>query len=154
MLSEEEKKEIDEEIATLPQKRAACLGALKAVQKHRGWVSDEGIRDIAEYLELTPDEVDSLATYFSLIFRHPVGRHVILMCKSVSCWIMGYETIQDYFKKRLGIDFGQTTPDGRFTLLPVVCLGACYRAPAVMIDDDLHGPVTEQTLDRILERYK
>lgn len=154
MLTEEEKKEILEEIDSHPRRRSSCVETLNIVQRHRRWISDESVRDIAEFLEMTPDEVDGVATFYSLIFRRPVGRHVILMCNAVSCWIMGYEQILDHFKRRLGIDWGQTTADGRFTLLPVACLGACERAPALMIDDDLHGPVEAGTLDEILERYR
>jgi NADH-quinone oxidoreductase subunit E len=153
MLTEAEKREIQEELETLPQKCAGCIGALNAVQRHRRWVSDESVRDVAEFLEMTPDEVDNVATFYSLIFRRPVGRHVILICDSASCWIMGYGNVLDHLKKRLGIGLGQTTPDDRFTIVPVVCLGACDRAPALMIDDDLHGPVDARMLDEILERY-
>jgi NADH-quinone oxidoreductase subunit E len=153
MLTDEEKKEILEELEALPQKRAACIGALNVVQRHRRWVSDESVRDIAEFLEMTPEEVDNVATFYSLIFRCPVGRHVILICNSVTCWMMGYENLLDHLKKRLGIGLGETTLDERFTIIPVVCLGACDRAPALMIDDDLHGPLDPETLDRVLERY-
>ena len=72
-------------------------------------------------------DLESVATFYSLIFRKPVGRHVILLCDSVSCWIMGYETVRDHLRRRLGIDLGETTPDGRFTLLTIPCLGACDR---------------------------
>jgi NADH-quinone oxidoreductase subunit E len=153
MLTEEEKTEILKELEALPQRRAACIGALNAVQRHRRWVSDESVRDVAKFLEMTAEEVENVATFYSLIFRRPVGRHVILICDSASCWIMGYENLLDHLKKRLGIGLGQTTPDDRFTLVPVVCLGACDHAPALMIDDDLHGPVDAGMLGKILEKY-
>ncbi|MGA8282444.1 MAG: NAD(P)H-dependent oxidoreductase subunit E, partial [Desulfobacterales bacterium] len=85
--------------------------------------------------------------------RKPVGRHVILVCDSVSCWIMGYDRILARLKERLGIGFGETTADGRFTLLPNVCLGACDHAPVMMIDEDLYLDVGPQMLDRILDQY-
>ncbi len=153
MLTESEKRDILEELKSLPEKRAACINALNVVQRHRRWVSDESVRDIAEFLEMTPDEVDNVATFYNLIFRRPVGRHVILLCNSATCWMLGYESLLDGLKRRLGIELGQTTPDDRFTLLPVVCLGACDRAPVLMIDDDLHGPVDGEMLDALLERY-
>ena len=153
MLTDEERKETLKELESLPQRRAACIGALNTVQRYRRWVNDESVRDVAEFLEMTPDEVDNVATFYSLIFRRPVGRHMILICNSASCWIMGYENVLDHLKKRLGIGLGQTTPDDRFTIVPVVCLGACDRAPAVMIDDDLHGPVDAGMLGKILEKY-
>jgi NADH-quinone oxidoreductase subunit E len=80
---------------------------------------------------MSPAEVDSVTTFYNLIFRRPVGRHVILICDSVSCWIMGYEQVLNHIKRRLGVEIGQTTTDRRFTLLPIACLGACDKAPAV-----------------------
>ncbi|HPS00942.1 MAG TPA: NADH-quinone oxidoreductase subunit NuoE [Candidatus Sumerlaeota bacterium] len=153
MLTEAEKRDILEEMEALPERRAACIGALNVVQRHRRWVSDESVRDIAEFLEMTPDEVDNVATFYNLIFRRPVGRHVILLCNSATCWMLGYESLLDWLKRRLEIELGQTTSDDRFTLLPVVCLGACDRAPALMIDEDLHGPVEADTLEALLEQY-
>lgn len=154
MLTEEEKKEIQEEAKHYPMKRAACIEALKAVQKHRGWVSDENIKDIAAELEMSPDELDSVATFYNLVFRHPVGKNVILMCDSISCWVMGYDKLYDLLKEKLGIQFGETTKDDLFTLLPIPCLGTCDRAPALMINDDLHRDLTPEKLDKILEKYK
>ena len=154
MLTEEEKKEIEEHVKEYPQKRAACIEALKVVQKHRRWVADESIKDIAELLEMTPEELDSVATFYNLVFRKPVGRHVILVCDSVSCWIMGYPNIVRYMNDKLGIKFGETTKDDRFTLLPIPCLGTCDHAPALMIDNDLHRDLSPENIDKILEKYK
>jgi NADH-quinone oxidoreductase subunit E len=95
-----------------------------------------------------------VATFYNLIYRRPVGRHVILLCDSVSCWIVGYEKIRRSLEQKLGIVFGQTTSDDRFTLLPIACLGACERGPALMIDEDLHANVTAESLDQILARYE
>jgi NADH-quinone oxidoreductase subunit E len=153
MLSEQEKHEIEEELKTLPQRRAALPEALKAVQRHRGWVSDEAVRDIADYLGVTPAEVDSIATFYSVIHRKPVGRHVIWICDSVSCWITGFPGLLEHFKKTLGIAPGETTADGRFTLLPNACLGLCEQAPAMMVDRDPHGNLTPEKIDQILSRY-
>lgn len=153
MLSAAERQAIEAELAHYPDRRAVCIEALKIVQEHRGWVSDEGLRDVAELLGMSPDELDGVATFYNLIFRKPVGRHVILLCDSVTCWIMHYERLRIRLRERLGIEFGGTTADGRFTLLPVVCLGACDRAPVLMIDKDLHEHVDPDGLDAILERY-
>jgi NADH-quinone oxidoreductase subunit E len=153
MLSEEEHGEILAEIGQSERRQAACLEALKIVQKHRRWVSDECIHDLAPLLGMTSDELDSIATFYPFIFRRPVGRHVIYLCDTVSCWIMGYETLLAHLTARLGIEMGQTTPDGRFTLLPVSCLGACDHAPAMMIDRELHGDLTPEKIDRALDDY-
>lgn len=154
MLSEQETQEIQAELEHYEHKQAAGIEALKVVQEHRGWVSDEHLEDVAELLEMTPDELDSVATFYNLIFRQPVGRHVILLCDSVSCWIMGYERLREHLVERLGIDFGQTTPDDRFTLLPMVCLGTCDHAPALMIDNDLHRDLEPGKIDAILAQYE
>lgn len=153
MLSEEEKREIEEELRHYAAKEAVAIEALKIVQKHRGWVADEGLADVGEFLALTPAELDGVATFYNLVFRRPVGRHVILVCNSVSCWIMGYRSLYDELRSRLGISFGETTADGRFTLLPMACLGACDHAPAMMIDDELFGDLTADKVAAILAGY-
>lgn len=153
MLTEEEKKEITAELAHCEHKSAASIEALKVVQKRRGWVSDASIRDLASLLDMTPAELDGVATFFNFIYRKPVGRHVIAICDSMVCWSLGYDPLRELLRKKLGIGFGETTEDNRFTLLPASCLGACDRAPAMLVDEDLYSPVTPEMLDRILERY-
>ncbi len=154
MLSAQEKDEIEAEFPNYAQKSAVVIEAIKIVQRHRGWVSDEGIRDIAELLEMTPAEVDSVASFYNLIFRRPVGRHVIFTCDSISCWIMGSERVSERLTARLGIKSGETSADGEFTLLPIVCLGTCDHAPALMIDDDLYRDVDPQKIDDLLNNYR
>jgi NADH-quinone oxidoreductase subunit E len=154
MLTAEEINEIDVEAAHYPKREAVCIDALKIVQKHRGWVSDESVRDIAGHLGMSPTDLDSVATFYNLIFRKPVGRHVIMVCDSVSCWIMGQERPQQHLLDRLGIKFGETTPDNRFTLLPIVCLGCCDHAPAMMVDGDLHSDLDPHKIDTELEKCK
>jgi NADH-quinone oxidoreductase subunit E len=154
MLTEEEKNEILEETRIYPYPGAACLDALKIVQRHRGWVTDEAVKDIAGILGLSADEVDGVATFYTRIYRRPVGRHVILVCDGISCMIMGYGSLADHLKKTLGTGFGETTDDGRFTLLPVSCLGCCDGAPAIMIDEDLFEKVTIEMIDALLDKYE
>ena len=154
MLEEQDRREIVEQMGHYEDARAACVEALKVVQKRHGWVPDEALCEVAEILGMTPGELDSVATFYSLIFRRPVGRHVILICNTVSCYVMGYEALLEHLRRQLGIGLGETTSDGRFSLLPVPCLGACDHAPALMIDDDLHLDVDGQKLDSILERYE
>jgi NADH-quinone oxidoreductase subunit E len=154
VLKENEIKEIDRELSRSRDNRAGCIEALNIIQKHRGWVSDEAIRDISSHLNMTPDELDSVATFYSLIFRKPVGRHVILLCDSVVCWMMGEEDLKKRLFDKLGIGMGETTGDGRFTLIPNACLGICHHAPAMMIDDDIHSDLTAEKLDGILDKYQ
>jgi NADH-quinone oxidoreductase subunit E len=154
MLTTEEIGEIESEAAHYPKRDAVCIDALKIVQRHRGWISDESLRDIAAHLGMSPTDLDSVATFYNLIFRRPVGRHVVMVCDSVSCWIMGHDRIRKHLSQRLGIGFGETTPDKRFTLLPIVCLGCCDHAPAMMVGADLHSDLDPQTIDARLEEYK
>jgi NADH-quinone oxidoreductase subunit E len=154
MLTAEEITEIEAEAEHYPKREAVCIDALKIVQRRRGWVSDESLRDIAAHLGMSPTDLDSVATFYNLIFRRPVGRHVIMVCDSVSCWIMGRDRIEKHLKERLGIEFGETTSDDRFTLLPIVCLGCCDHAPAMIVDADLHSDLDPQKIDTQLGKYK
>ena len=153
-LSAQERQEIEAEFAHYPTRRAVCIDALKIVQRHRGWVSDESLADIAQLLEMSLDELDGVATFYNLLFREPVGRHVVLLCDSVSCWIMGYDRLRERLCGKLGVRLGETTADGRFTLLPIVCLGTCDHAPAMMVDEDLHRDLNPETAEQALENYK
>jgi NADH-quinone oxidoreductase subunit E len=153
-LTPEELRSIDHEIQIVPYKKAAVIEALKIVQQHRGWISDESVDAIADYLEMSPAEVDSVATFYNLIFRKPVGRHVILLCDSISCYVMGYKKIQESLQQKLKVKFGETTADQCFTFLPNCCLGCCDRAPALMIDEDLYQDITLEMIDDILKKYK
>ncbi|WP_251976022.1 NADH-quinone oxidoreductase subunit NuoE [Salinicola avicenniae] len=142
-----------EERSHYPYPQAASIEALKIVQKRLGYVPDGAIPAIADTLGIRPADVEGVATFYSLIFRQPVGRHVILICDSSSCFLTDYEALRDAFIEHLGIHMGQTTADGRFTLLPVCCLGACDRGPAVLIGETLHGPVTPEDIPKLLEAY-
>lgn len=102
MLSEQEINEIEEELAHLPTRESVCIDALKIVQKHRGWVSDEALDDLSPVLGMSVAELDHVATFYNLIFRQPVGEHIILICDSVSCWLTGEETMMSYLQKKTG----------------------------------------------------
>ena len=154
MLTIEEINEIKEEITQYPYPSVACIDALKIVQKHRGWITDESVKDIAEMLGISSEEVDGVATFYSRIYRKPVGRNVILLCDSVSCMVMGYGSLYEYISERLGISFGGTTADMRFTLLPISCLGDCDNAPAMMINNDHYNRLTKEKIDELLMNYK
>ena len=152
MLTQEEQAEILAEVKRYPYKRAACPEALKIVQRYRGWISDQTLCEVAEFLDMTSAELDSIATAYSFIFRREIGRHVILICDSVVCWVLGYEQLLEHLQRRLGIGLGETTADKKFTLLPVCCIGACDEAPAMMIDGKLYGNLTVEKIDAILDQ--
>lgn len=153
MLSATEIEQITHELQQVPVKKAACIEALKIVQQQRRWISDESVADIAAMLDMSTAEVDSVATFYNLIFRQPVGRHVILLCDSISCYVMGYTKIKQALTDLLHIGYGQTTPDDRFTLLPNACLGTCDHAPALMVDNDLYRDIAITDLPQILDQY-
>jgi NADH-quinone oxidoreductase subunit E len=153
MLSESEKKEIQEEMKLYPFKGAVCIDALKIVQQHRGWISDEAVADIASEIELSVDEVDGIATFYTRLYRKPVGRNVILVCESISCMVLGSETLYRHISEKLKIRFGETTPDGRFTILPISCLGDCDHAPVMMVNEDHYNNLSPEKIDNILEKY-
>lgn len=153
MLTDPERREIEAELHRYPDKRAVCVDALKIIQRHRGWVSDDALGSLAMFLGMTREELDGVATFYNLIYRKPVGRHVILLCDSISCWIRGCDAMRLHLRNRLRVSLGETTADQRFTLLPIVCLGACDHAPVMMVDDDVHGDLTAETIDRALEQY-
>jgi NADH-quinone oxidoreductase subunit E len=123
------------------------------VQKHRGWVPDEAIDAIAAVIGIPASDVEGVATFYNMIFRRPVGRHVIKVCDSISCFLTGYDALRDALMAQTGLGYGETGADGRYTLLPVCCLGNCDKGPTLMIDDDTHGPVAPADVPALLERY-
>jgi NADH-quinone oxidoreductase subunit E len=153
MLTDHERQRIEEEMRLHEHPRAAVSEALLIVQEGRGWVPDEELSEVAGILGMSASEVEGVATFYELIFRKPVGKHVIMLCDSVSCWITGEQRILEHLTSRLGVGFGQTTADGAFTLLPVGCLGACDKGPAMMVDGTLYESLTPARADEILSRY-
>ena len=144
---------IEEEIRHYEDPRAASIGALKIVQRRHGWVPDSAIPAIGRLLGIPASDVEGVATFYNLIFRRPVGRHVIKVCDSVACYLTGYEEVRDEVCRELGIGLGETTADDRFTLLPICCLGACDKGPVLMINDDTHFGISPRDVARLLERY-
>lgn len=149
VLTSAERIEIDHEISHAPYRSAVAIDALKIVQKHHRWVSDERLKALAAYLDMSAAELDGIATFYNLIYRKPVGEKVISLCDSVSCWIMGYNRLQQHISQRLDVNLGGTTEDDKYTFLPAPCLGACDRAPVMMVGEDLHQDLDEAKLDQI-----
>jgi NADH-quinone oxidoreductase subunit E len=133
-----------------PMPRAACISALRQVQQGRRYISDTILAEIAGLLGMSPAELDEVATFYNLIFRRPVGETVILLCNSVTCWMLGQPALAAHLRARLRIQPGETTADGRYTLLPIVCLGHCDHAPAMLLGDTLHGDLDPAKLDALL----
>lgn len=154
MLSDEEIAEIQHEMGLYEDPQAAAIEALKAVQKHRGWVSDEALAAAAGVIGTSPAAMESVATFYNLIFRQPVGRNVIMLCDSISCYLCGYDGIKSHLSRTLGIEYGQTTADDRFTLLPICCLGDCDGAPSMRVNETYHSNLTPERVDAVLARYE
>ena len=139
-------------IAGVEHPREKIMDVVFMIQDKFGYLSDELLEDAAGLLKMTPLEVEEIATFYEFIYRRPVGGHVIHVCDGVVCWMNGHASILDHLRGRLGIDFGETTPDGRFTLLPTCCIGYCDRSPAMMIDRKVYGKLTPERIDEILEK--
>ena len=145
------KNELAARIASAVTPREAAVDVMKELQGHYGWLTDDAVGEAAELLGLSPLQVEELATFYEMIYRRPVGKRVIHVCDSISCWSVGCELIMAYLQVKLGIGSGETTPDGIFTLIPCCCLGNCGEGPTMMVGDTLYGKLTPARVDEILE---
>ncbi len=154
MIPEELKKSLQHRVATAVTAREAAVDVMKELQAHYGWLTDETVGEAAALLGLSPLPVEELATFYEMIYRRPVGRRVLHVCDSISCWAMGGETLLAHLAGLLGIEPGQTSSDGAFTLLPCACLGMCGDGPAVMVGERLYGRVTPERAGEILDEER
>jgi len=152
VLTDGEKREIEAEVARSYDSRASCIGAMRIIQSRRGWVSDEAMSDLAAALDMTMEELEGVATFYNLIFRHPVGKHLVKVCDGAVCWILGSQGLMQYLEEKLGVKAGETTPDGLVTLLPICCLGDCDHAPVMMVDDTTIRNLTPELIDGLIAR--
>jgi NADH-quinone oxidoreductase E subunit len=146
----EARQRIDRILARYPTKQAALLPVLWVAQETWGWISREASEEVARILELSPAHVSGVLTFYTMYNLRPVGRHLLQFCTSISCHIAGAGRLLDHCRSRLGIDLGQTTGDGRFTMVEVECIAGCDRAPSMMINDTYHEPMDEARLDALL----
>ncbi|QCI17407.1 NADH-quinone oxidoreductase subunit NuoE [Buchnera aphidicola (Aphis helianthi)] len=154
VLSSFEINEIENQKKYYENYRAITIEALKIVQKQRGWVSDQAVIEISKILNISPSDIESVATFYSQIYRQPVGRNIIRYCDSVVCYLTGYQEITKVLENILSIKTGDTTLDNRFTLLPVCCLGNCDKSPTIMINEDLYSKLTPESIPNLLDSYK
>ena len=154
MLPETMKSDLQAKIARVAHPREMAIDVINALQDYHGYFSDEALVQAADLLGMSPLEVDELATFYTFIYREPVGRHVIHVCDSLICWMEGGENLVAHLCDRLGIQLGETTSDGLFTLLPVCCIGYCDRAPAILVDRKVHGPLTVESLDQLIDTLR
>jgi len=154
MLPNAIKESLEKQIAHADHARELVVDILLALQEHYGHLSDEAVEEAAVLLGMSPLEIEEVATFYTFIYREPVGKYVIHVCDSVICWMDGYESIKDYLCKKLDIDLGGTTADGLFTLLPVCCIGYCDQSPAMLINRKVYGHLTRQKVDEIFEKLR
>ena len=134
----ERRRQLDEIVSKYPpdRKRSAVLAALYLVQEQQGYLTANGMKHIAPILDMTPAEVEDVATYYVMFYREKVGKYVLQVCRTLSCALMGAERVTEALSEKLGIKVGETDPSGMFTLLEFECLGACDRAPVVMVNNE------------------
>jgi NADH-quinone oxidoreductase subunit E len=152
-LSRETVAEIETLRGRYPQARSAVLPSLWAVQHEVGYVSADGMKEVARLLDLTPSEVQAVSTFYSMYFHKPEGKHSVIVCRNVSCGLRGSDEIAEYIGKKLGCESGQTSADGEFTWESTVeCLGACDGAPAMQVDHRSYADLTAERVDEIFAR--
>ncbi|ACM19624.1 NADH dehydrogenase I, E subunit [Geotalea daltonii FRC-32] len=154
MIPESLKKELASRIAHGVTPREAAVDVMKELQLHYGWLTDEAVVEAAGLLGLSPLQVEELATFYEMIYRQPVGKQVIHVCDSISCWAMGGETMMAHLAGLLGIKPGETTADGQFTLLPCACLGNCGDGPTMMIGEKIYGKLTVPLLTEMIGWFR
>ncbi len=154
MLSEKIRTSILECQKLYPEKRSALIPALHMAQSEVGYLPREVQDEVATLFELDPNEVHSVVTFYDMFYEKPVGKHIIHVCKNVSCTLRGCDQLLGVVCDKLKIAPGETTADGEFTVISSECLGACDRAPMMLVDKKVVGPVTESDLDKIFEEAK
>jgi len=151
-LSLAEIREINAEMSHYENKTAVSIEALKIVQKHRRWVSDQCLIAVAELLDISAEQLEGVATFYNLIYRQPVGKTVIHYCNSVTCWMLGSDKVGESLCRHLNVELGEMSADGEYTVLPIVCLGACDHAPVVMVGNELKFDINEDAVNEIFGR--
>ena len=154
MIPDELKHQLRKQIEESDHPREQAINVMYALQAHYGYLCNEAVFEAADLLGMTPLEIDELATFYDFIYREPVGKYVIHVCDSLICWMEGEESLVEHLLNKLGIQMGGTTADGLFTVLPVCCIGYCDRAPAVLINRKVHGPLTVESLDQLIDNLR
>ena len=154
MIPDKLKTSLQARVAAAPTAREAAVDVMKELQSHYGWLTDDAVGEAAEILRLSPLQVDELATFYEMIYRRPVGKKVIHVCDSISCWCACCDDIMEHLKARLGVEPGGTSADGMFTLIPCCCMGMCGDSPAMSVGGSLYGNLTPKLVDEILDQER
>lgn len=153
-LPENAKSEIRRLMAQFPHRQSALLGALFVAQNEVGYLTADALESVAAVMDLPVSEVTSVASFYHLLFFRPPGRHLVQVCTNIACLLNGCGRILDHLRRQLGVEVGETTRDGAFTLKTAECLAACESAPAMMVGTERFGPLTAEAIDEILARYR
>jgi NADH-quinone oxidoreductase E subunit len=151
MISEQAKQHMRDLAARYPVARSAILPALHIAQQEEGYITQEGLQAVAEVLNLTVDDVESVATFYTMYYQQPMGKKIIKVCNSISCYLRGCDPLIEHIEQKLGIKRGETTPDGNFTLLTVECLASCGTAPVLQVNDEFVENVTPEKADQLID---
>ena len=154
MIPEELRQSLKEHIDRVDHPQELAVDVIFAIQDFYGSLTDEGVQEAARLLDMSTLEIEELATFYTFIYREPVGKYVIHVCDSVVCWMNGYDTVWAYLGRKLDIQPGETTSDGLFTLLKICCIGYCDRSPAMLINRKAYGNLTTEKIDGIIEALK
>ncbi|WP_462137984.1 NADH-quinone oxidoreductase subunit NuoE [Candidatus Mycalebacterium sp.] len=150
-LPDETRAEIEQIAEKAETPRSGLIPALWAVQKRLGWLSEESMVEVAEILDITPASVQNVATFYTMFFTKPIGKHIVWVCRTLSCALKGAEEVEKYIYEKLGISSGETTRDGKITVMEAECLAACGSAPVMLVDNVLHENLTRESVDKILD---
>lgn len=152
--SQETLKQFDEVVSRYPEQKSAVLPVLYMAQKEFGHLSQEAIEYVAKLMDIPAVRLYGIVTFYTMFNMKPVGRHHLQVCRTLPCALLGSERITNYLKKKLGINLGETTPDGKFTLSEVECLASCDTAPVMQINDDYCENLSEEKIDKVIENLK
>ena len=154
MLSPEARRKIESLTSVYETNQSALIPALHVAQGDQGWLSEDVQREVAQLLGITAQSVRQVVTFYTMFHQKPVGRHMIQVCRNLSCSLLGGQRLQKQIQEKLGLADGETTQDGRFTYVAVECLGSCGTAPVLMVNDRYYENVTPQQVDRLLDELK
>jgi NADH-quinone oxidoreductase E subunit len=152
--SEKLKGKISEILSKSQTNQAALIPVLHGVQSEYGWLSTESMKETAEILGIPSSNVQNVATFYTMFFTKPVGKHIVWQCRTLSCALRGAGQVEHYLTEKLGINVGETTPDGRITLLEAECLASCGTAPVMLVDNELHENLTKTKIDEVIEKLR
>jgi NADH-quinone oxidoreductase E subunit len=154
MFSEATEQKFSELVSVYPQKRSALIPMLILAQREFGWVTPDAIRYIAEYLGLSASDVESVASFYTMLHLRPIGRHEILVCTNIACMLSGSDAIEETLKDTIGTGFGRTSSDGEFTLIEAECLGSCTTAPVIQVDGEFHENLTPERAAGLVDELR